>query len=143
MKRITICAVGRLKELELRRACDEYYRRCSRRVKIVERELRDNAALQRALPQRCLLVALDERGTQLTSEQFAQKLQQWIAGPLEEVMFVIGGADGLGDPIRDRADLLLSLGSMTFAHRHVRLLLAEQLYRAVSILEGSPYHRGG
>lgn len=136
-------AVGRLKERSFRDSCEEYYRRCSKRLNIEQREVRDLKALLRVLPHRGTVIALDERGQQLSSEQFAGRLQGWISGPVPEVVFVIGGADGLSDTIRERADLVLSLGRMTFAHRHVRLLLAEQLYRALSILEGSPYHRSG
>jgi len=137
-----IFAVGRLKEPLLRHACDDYYRRCHRTVVVEERELRDLAALKAALPDRATLVVLDERGEQLTSRAFAERLRGWIEGA-SPLFFVIGGADGLDEEMRSRARLLLSLGRMTFAHRLVRLILAEQLYRAVSILEGSPYHREG
>jgi 23S rRNA (pseudouridine1915-N3)-methyltransferase len=137
-----ILAVGKLKDPALEQACSEYYKRCQRSLPITTREVRDLAALQAALPDRALLCALDERGQQLSSLEFAGKLGRFIeaARPL---VFAIGGADGLDDAVRARADLLLSLGKMTFAHRLVRLILAEQLYRAVSILEGSPYHREG
>ena len=142
MRRAQILAVGRLRDAGLRAACDDYYRRCSGWLRVSERELRDLPAAARAIPDRAraVLVALDERGQQLTSRQFADQLRGWVAG--RELVLLIGGADGLDDPLRRRADELLSLGRMTFAHRHVRLLLAEQLYRAVSIIEGTPYHRG-
>lgn len=142
MKRVHILAVGRQKERELRRLCEEYYRRCSRRMRVEERELKDVAALRGALPERGPLWVLDERGRQHSSAEFAHLLGQWLEGAAPELTVVIGGAEGLDDATRGRADLLLSLGRMTFAHRLVRLLLAEQLYRAVSILDGAPYHRG-
>ena len=143
MKRALILAVGRQKDAELRRLCEDYYRRCSRRLRVEEREVVDLAALGRALPRQDeMLVALDERGRQHSSRGFAALLRGWLEGPEQTVVFVIGGADGLNDELRRRADHLLSLGQMTFAHRLVRLLLAEQLYRAVSILDGAPYHRG-
>ncbi len=142
MKRALILCEGRLKEPGLRALCDDYYRRCSRSLAIEERELRDLAALRAAIPERATLCVLDERGRQLTSRELAAELGRLIelpsSGPLA---FVIGGADGLDDAIRARATLLLSLGKLTFAHRLVRLMLAEQLYRAISILEGAPYHR--
>jgi 23S rRNA (pseudouridine1915-N3)-methyltransferase len=141
VKRVQILAVGRLKERGLVEICADYYSRCRRTLKIEEREVRDLRALTKAVPARAQLVALDGRGEQLSSEAFASKLRGWIEGPQPSIAFAIGGADGLDDAVRQRADLVLSLGPMTFAHRLVRLLLAEQLYRAVSILEGSPYHR--
>ena len=142
MRRAQILAVGRLREPLLRQACDDYYRRCHRTVVVEERELRDLAALKAALPGRATLVVLDERGEQLPSRAFAERLRGWIESTIP-LVFVMGGADGLDDELRSRAQLVLSLGRMTFAHRLVRLILAEQLYRAVSILEGSPYHREG
>jgi 23S rRNA (pseudouridine1915-N3)-methyltransferase len=141
VKTIQILTVGRRRrDQSLDPLCDDYYRRCSRRFKVQERQARDLRALLAALPPRGTLVALDERGQQLSSPSFARRLERWLAAP--PLVFVIGGADGLDPATRERAAFLLSLGEMTFAHRLVRLLLAEQLYRAVSILEGAPYHRG-
>lgn len=141
MKQVQIFAVGKLKDPHLRRLCDDYYRRCGRAFAARERELRDLPALVAALPRRGVVVALDERGDQATSRQLARDLRGWLDGPQRQVTFVIGGADGLDRAVRDRADHLLSLGQLTYAHRLVRLLLAEQLFRAVSIWNGSPYHR--
>jgi len=143
VKRALILAEGRLKEPLLRQACEEYYSRCRRSLPIEERELKDLRALKQAIPDPCTLVVLDERGRELSSLEFARALGRSIERPGAPIVFVIGGADGLDDELRGRAGLLLALGRMTFAHRLVRLLLAEQLYRAVSILEGSPYHREG
>lgn len=86
------------------------------------------------------LVVLDERGKGMTSPQFAAQLGAWRDQGVRDLAFVIGGAYGMNDAVRDRADLLLSLSPMTFPHQLVRVLFAEQLYRAVSILNGSPYH---
>jgi len=141
VKRAVILAVGRQKDSALRELCEDYYRRCSRSLQIEEREVRDLATLKRALPARGFVVLLDERGEQVTSRQFAQLLQRWVESPFPQLAFVIGGAEGLDDELRARGHYLLSLGKMTFAHRLVRLLLAEQLYRAVSLAEGAPYHR--
>jgi 23S rRNA (pseudouridine1915-N3)-methyltransferase len=86
------------------------------------------------------VVVLDERGKMLTSPQFAERLGTWRDQGVRQVAFVIGGAYGMTDAVRDRADLVLALSAMTFPHQLVRVLFAEQLYRAASILQGSPYH---
>jgi len=86
------------------------------------------------------VVILDERGKTLTSPQFAAQLGSWRDQGVRDVVFVIGGAYGMDEEVRERAELVLSLSAMTFPHQLVRVLFAEQLYRAVSILQGSPYH---
>lgn len=86
------------------------------------------------------VVVLDERGTHLTSPAFADRLGKWRDQGVKQVTFVIGGAYGLNDAMRDRADLVLALSAMTFPHQLVRALFAEQLYRAYTILNGTPYH---
>jgi 23S rRNA (pseudouridine1915-N3)-methyltransferase len=141
VRRALILVVGRLKEPLFRQACDDYYGRCARTLTVEEHELRDLEALKAALPGRSTTVLLDERGVQLGSRAFAQRLQAWMASETTQVVFIIGGADGVDDELRGRVDLVLALGKMTFAHRLARLMLAEQLYRAVSIIEGTPYHR--
>ena len=88
-----------------------------------------------------VLVALDERGRQLGSRDFAQKLGGWRDQGMAEIAFVIGGADGLAESLRKRADLTLSLGQMTWPHMLARAMLVEQIYRAQQILAGHPYHR--
>jgi 23S rRNA (pseudouridine1915-N3)-methyltransferase len=85
-------------------------------------------------------VVLDERGAALTSTAFAGKLGAWRDQGVKHVVFIIGGAYGMTDEVRLRADLLLALSAMTFPHQLVRVLFAEQLYRAVGILNESPYH---
>ncbi|MBK9286299.1 MAG: 23S rRNA (pseudouridine(1915)-N(3))-methyltransferase RlmH [Flavobacteriales bacterium] len=86
------------------------------------------------------VVLLDERGRNLTSPQFAAHLGAWRDQSVRQVTFVIGGAYGVTEAVRQRADLVLSLSAMTFPHQLVRLLFAEQLYRAYAILGGRPYH---
>lgn len=88
-----------------------------------------------------ILVALDERGRQFGSRDFAQKLGAWRDQGVAEIAFVIGGADGLAESLRQRADLTLSLGQMTWPHMLARAMLVEQIYRAQQILAGHPYHR--
>ncbi len=86
------------------------------------------------------VVVLDERGIQMTSPQFAGRIGSWRDQGVRRIAFVIGGAYGMTDEVRQRADLVLSLSAMTFPHQLVRVLFAEQLYRASAILQGSPYH---
>lgn len=88
-------------------------------------------------------VLLDERGKQLSSEEFAALLGRWRDDGVREARFVIGAADGHGETARAEADLLLGFGPMTWPHLLVRAMLAEQLWRATSILAGHPYHRSG
>ncbi len=88
-------------------------------------------------------VLLDERGRQMSSEEFAALLGKWRDEGVRETRFLIGAADGHGDAARDSADLLLAFGAMTWPHLMARAMLAEQLWRATSILAGHPYHRSG
>ncbi len=93
-----------------------------------------------ALPQNALRIALDEHGMQLTTRQLAQRMQDWMGGG-HDVAFIIGGADGLHESVKNSAQQLLALSAMTLPHGLVRVLLAEQLYRAHSLLHNHPYHR--
>lgn len=93
-----------------------------------------------ALPQNCLRIALDERGAQPTTKQLAVKMQDWMREG-RDVAFIIGGADGLHDSVKQAAQQLLALSALTLPHAFVRLLLAEQLYRAHTLLHNHPYHR--
>ncbi|MGH6930829.1 MAG: 23S rRNA (pseudouridine(1915)-N(3))-methyltransferase RlmH, partial [Dongiaceae bacterium] len=88
-----------------------------------------------------IVVAMDERGKRLGSAAFARQLAAWRGQGIADLAFLIGGADGLSDRVRGHADLLLSLGEMTWPHLLARAMLAEQLYRAQAILAGHPYHR--
>ncbi len=102
---------------------------------------REAELLKGALPPGATVVALDERGAEAGSMAFAVRLSGWRDAGIRDLAFVIGGADGLDGAVRDRADWVLSLGRMTWPHRLVRVLVAEQLYRAQLILAGHPYHR--
>jgi 23S rRNA (pseudouridine1915-N3)-methyltransferase len=96
--------------------------------------------IRAALPAQALLIALDELGRQLSTVEFAQYLARWIQDGASPC-FIIGGADGLDPAVRENADLLLGLSRLTLPHGLARVMLAEQLYRAVSLLKGHPYHR--
>jgi 23S rRNA (pseudouridine1915-N3)-methyltransferase len=102
---------------------------------------REAALILGALPVRARLIALDEHGAMWSSRILADRLAAWRDQGVAELAFAIGGADGLGGEILDRADATLSLGPMTWPHLLVRSLLLEQLYRAQQILAGHPYHR--
>ena len=102
-----------------------------------------NEKLAAALDNRpqAFVVALDETGKQLNSRAFAQQLGAWRDDGIGELVFVLGAADGLSDAVRQRANMMLSLGPMTWPHLLARVLLAEQIWRGISILTGHPYHR--
>jgi 23S rRNA (pseudouridine1915-N3)-methyltransferase len=93
-----------------------------------------------AIPSDSVKVTLDERGKMITTTELAARLEDWMSHG-RDVCFLIGGADGLDDTVRDRADLVLSLSRLTMPHALVRVVLAEQLYRAISIIRNHPYHR--
>ena len=98
------------------------------------------ARLTAALPARCRRVALDERGSELTTQGLAQRLEKWLAGG-DNVALLIGGPDGLDAALKSQAAETLRLSSLTLPRALVRVLLAEALYRAASLLKGHPYHR--
>jgi 23S rRNA (pseudouridine1915-N3)-methyltransferase len=99
-------------------------------------------ALSAKIPDTHRLIALDRTGDQLSSQAFARAIAKFRDGGTQGLAFVIGGADGLGSALLARADLPLSLGAMTLPHGLARIVLAEQVYRAMTILVGHPYHRG-
>lgn len=105
------------------------------------RKREEAALLDKAVPSDAVLVLLDERGKAVGSEDFAELLGRWRDAGKRDLMIAIGGADGLDLALHERADQVLCLGKMTWPHQLVRILIAEQLYRAVTILSGHPYHR--
>ena len=150
--RITVIAVGRLRGGPEQALADHYRNRIvwpveireveeRRKLPPVELKRREAALIEAAVPERAVLVALDERGRELASRDFAARLERWRDDGIADLAFAIGGADGLDDAIRARAALTLSLGKMTWPHFMVRGMLFEQLYRAQQILAGHPYHR--
>ena len=105
------------------------------------RKREEAALLEKALPAGAALILLDERGKSLDSPAFADLIGGFRDGGKRDLVVAIGGADGLDPSLYDRADATLCLGKLTWPHQLVRILLAEQLYRAVTILSGHPYHR--
>lgn len=154
--RISIVAVGRLRAGPERDLTDDYRARFDRigrglglgPIQISEVEAKSGggktaeaALLERAIPAGAFTVALDERGETLTSTGFASKLSGLRDDGCSEIAFLIGGADGLKPEMRQDAQMRLSFGPMVWPHMLARVMLAEQLYRAASILAGKPYHR--
>jgi 23S rRNA (pseudouridine1915-N3)-methyltransferase len=129
--------IGRSPEAEL---TERYLKRIPWSTKVTE--LSERAPLP-VPPPNSVLVALDERGAALSSSELAAKLESWRDGGKREARFLIGAADGHDDAGRADADLLLSFGAATWPHLLVRAMLAEQLFRATSILANHPYHREG
>jgi len=154
--RVQICAVGRLRKGPERDLYDDYLTRFDRTgralalgpAKLIEVEDKKGGGmpaeatlLQRAIPDGALVCTMDERGKVMSSPEFAKLLGGWRDQGRQDVSFVIGGADGIDPDLRTRADASLSFGKMVWPHMLVRVMLAEQLYRAASILSGGPYHR--
>jgi 23S rRNA (pseudouridine1915-N3)-methyltransferase len=150
---ITVAAVGRARPGPERVLFDHYRQRLSwsltlkeveekRPLAVLERMGREAEMLLAAVPAGAIVVALDERGATPTSEVFAARLGAWRDQGRARIAFLIGGADGHAETVRNRSDLLLSFGRMTWPHMLVRGLLVEQLYRAECILANHPYHRG-
>jgi 23S rRNA (pseudouridine1915-N3)-methyltransferase len=154
--RLHLCAVGRLRAGPERALVDDYLDRLGKTGRalglgpVAEHEVEDKRGggmaaegelLSRAVPAGAVLCVLDERGRVISSPDFAAQLARWRDGGRQDAAFVIGGADGIDPTLRARADLAISFGAMVWPHMLVRVMLAEQLYRAATILAGSPYHR--
>ena len=139
--KLTIVAVGKLKDAWVQAGCDEYIRRMRGKLPLEIIEAKDDADLLKKLPPRFQLWALDERGKQLSSDELAQSLQRHMNGGEQGICCVIGGADGLPPGFVQRVNFVWSLGRLTLPHRLARLIVLEQLYRGVSIIRGEPYHR--
>jgi 23S rRNA (pseudouridine1915-N3)-methyltransferase len=158
--RFIVCAVGHRMPAWVKVAFGDYVRRMPRETPIDLIEVRpaprpaktgsasqiaksmtaERERIRAALPADCIVVALDERGKSFTSVELARRLERWRR-EARDVAFVIGGADGLDPELKHGASLLLSLSSLTLPHQLVRVLLAEQLYRGISLLHNHPYHR--
>ena len=154
--RLTLCVVGRLRNGPEKELFSDYIDRFEKTgrgmglgpVEVVEVEDRKGGGMQaeaelllRAIPKGAILLAMDERGKTMTSPQFARQIAKWRDDGAQSLAIVIGGADGLSPELREQADMSLSFGKMVWPHMLARVMLAEQLYRAASILGGSPYHR--
>jgi 23S rRNA (pseudouridine1915-N3)-methyltransferase len=158
--RVLVLAVGRMKKGAEADLADRYLKRAMqagraigiRTIEVVEiresraqdaerRKLEESIAIATVIPEGALVVLLDERGDGLGSAAFADQLGRWRDAGQAAAAFVIGGADGLSETLRERARITLNFGQATWPHQLVRIMLLEQLYRAVTILSGHPYHR--
>jgi 23S rRNA (pseudouridine1915-N3)-methyltransferase len=153
---IRLVAVGRMRDAALRTAGEEYAGRVGRSHRLEIREVRDAGrraadaaaarrleadALLAAVPGGARIFALTRRGRSYSSEDFAAQLDTWQRDA-RDVALVVGGAHGLGEAVLERAEGQISLSKMTLPHELARVVLLEQLYRAVTILRGEPYHKG-
>ncbi len=151
--RVLISAIGKLKKKSPEdMLIEDYIRKTRWPVSVRESEEKkaltgselkeaEGKLLLNTVPTGAKVVVLDERGEELSSRQLAQKVARWRDASVEDVVFLIGGADGHGEEVRKRADLVLSFGRMTLPHMLIRVVLAEQIYRMKTILDGHPYHR--
>ena len=140
--KVHVLACGRLKDRHWQAAEADYCQRIAPYCKLQVREVKDERALLAALPERVRLYVLDERGDLISSQDLADILaDEEQRGAGAPVVFAIGGADGHGDAVRARARRLIAFGRITIAHRLVRIVLLEQIYRGFRIVRGHPYHR--
>ncbi|TAK46909.1 MAG: 23S rRNA (pseudouridine(1915)-N(3))-methyltransferase RlmH [Xanthobacteraceae bacterium] len=158
--RIAVIAVGRLKQGPERDLVERYHQRAdaagrrlglrgldihelaeSRAREPATRMAEEAAAIAALIPERAIIVGLDERGKNLDSAALARQIAAWRDGGAPDLVFVIGGADGLSPELRRKAQLVLAFGAATWPHQMARIMLMEQIYRATTILSGHPYHR--
>jgi 23S rRNA (pseudouridine1915-N3)-methyltransferase len=158
--RVVVIAIGRLKQGPERELAERYRERfddIGRKLgfrdleihEIAESRARDTAtrmaeeaaAISALIPEKYVLVALDERGENVDSAAFARHLGRWRDQSVANTIFTIGGADGLSPDLQRKAKLRIAFGSATWPHQMVRVMLLEQIYRAATILAGHPYHR--
>lgn len=143
--RIKIVAVGKARDRALQSLLSDYYARIGRYAKLEEVEIKDGPSeevadrIARAIPERSRVVALEVDGRARSSRDLATWVGRAEAESVQTVVFLVGGAYGLPAEVSAKADLRLSLSAMTLPHRLARLVLAEQLYRAFTILRGEPY----
>jgi 23S rRNA (pseudouridine1915-N3)-methyltransferase len=158
--RVVIAAVGRLKSGPERDLAERYLKRAAQAGRSVgftgfevieiresraddpaRRMLEESIAVANVIPERAVTVLLDGRGESMPSAAFAGRLQAWRTEDKPAVVFVIGGADGLAPGLKDKSNLTIAFGAATWPHQLVRVMLLEQIYRAVTILSGHPYHK--
>jgi 23S rRNA (pseudouridine1915-N3)-methyltransferase len=158
--RLVVAAIGRLKEGPERELAERYRKRAEqtgrrigiRGVEIKEikesraqdagiRMIEESIALGKSVPEKAVIVALDEHGENLSSAAFAERLRRWRDEGRQDVVFAVGGDDGLHAEWRKKATLTWGLGAVTWPHQLARVMLLEQIYRSICILSGHPYHR--
>ncbi len=144
---IKILAVGKIREKYLKTGIDEFLKRIQPYSSIQVFEISpDNPDIEtekilKQLGDNSYFIVLDIKGKHLSSENFAEKIKEISLSGVNQLVFAIGGADGLSNEVRGKADFLLSMSSMTFPHQMARLMLIEQVYRAFRIINNEPYHK--
>lgn len=143
--------VGKTREPNLLNLQNEYLSRLSRFVRTDITEVREGRpgiakqeegeAILRSITPASFVVALEETGKQMTSQDLAAEIEKWMNSSKRDVVFIVGGAEGLSSEVAERADIRLSLSFLTFTHEMVRVFLLEQLYRAFTIIRGYPYQK--
>lgn len=143
--------IGKTREKNWRALQDEYFQRLSHFVRLDTTEIKESAPnesnedegkrILNALNPSSYTVLLDVEGKQISSHQLAKEIEKWQNRGLKEVVFIIGGQDGASPEVVEKADISLSLSSLTFTHEQARVILAEQLYRAFTIIHGYPYQK--
>lgn len=145
MIHVEIIAPGKMRDKSQLGLWADYVRRMQWNVTMHEIDAKkpgdEESKTLEKIDNQAYVIALDERGKTIASVPFAKKIEDIAAGGISKIQFVIGGADGLGDTVRNKADFLLSFGAQTWPHMLVRIMLIEQIYRAQQILAGHPYHR--
>ena len=145
--KITLVTIGKLKEKFLTDGVAEYLKRIKIFAKTEVREIsecrtvdEEGEKLLAHVPKDSFLIVLDVAGSELTSEGLAEKISALNLRGISDITFIIGGAFGLSDTVRQAANFRLSLSQMTFTHQMARLIIVEQIYRAFKIIHGEPYH---
>lgn len=157
---IKIIVVGKLKEKYLKDGIAEYLKRLKSYANLKIIEIKDEAASQtlsdaeieqikvvegkriiEKLPDRARVIALDLKGKQLTSEDFAEEINETMTYGTSQIAYIIGGSHGLSQEVLQKTDLKISFGKMTYPHQLMRLILVEQIYRAFKIIRNEPYHK--
>ena len=158
--RLTVAAIGRLKDRSERELAERYRKRAEqigrrigfRNVEVIElkesraqevgkRMIEESIALANVIPDKAVTIILDERGESVDSATLAGRLRRWRDDGRPAAVFIIGGDDGLAPTLREKASLTVAFGAATWPHQLVRAMLLEQIYRACTILAGHPYHR--
>ena len=138
--KIVVLAVGKMRDRHMAAICDDYVLRARRHLPVEIVEVDDDDALARRLPERAELIALEPGGDAWTTPELAKHLERRMVGGTKTLAFLIGGALGLPPAVVKKASRRLSLSNLTLPHRLARVVLCEQLYRAMSIIRGEPYH---
>jgi len=151
--KVNIVAIGKLKSKTPEKAIiDEYTKRCHwkiaikelnepRNLEVEEKKIEEGKLLLSSISASSKIIVLDERGVNITSPDLAKKIENWQVQGASEISFLIGGANGHSQMIRDKADLILSFGKLTLPHMLMRAVLSEQIYRLESIISSHPYHK--